>query len=462
MGLPGIRSLARDLGVGRITVITAYDELAAEGYLVRRIGSGTLVAGRPPEVVPHALPLGPGPGSARATGPARREQRGPAFDLRPGRPELANFPVELWSRLTREAWRDLSRCGRVLAEIAADPGGDPLLREALATYAGASRGARAGPERIVVGTSPRSLVGALAHLLPGRAGTAVVEDPGDPSLRAVLAALGTRLVPVPVDDHGLQVHRLPDRADLVLVGPAWQRPRGGSLAPQRRAALLAWAAARDALIIEDDTGREIRFQGLHPTALQVAAEDRVVYVGDLGPGIHPGLSFGFAILPARVAAGLIRLLGLTADRPPAANQRALARFVAEGHLDRHLRRLRVVQAERQLALLEALRLQLGGFLSVAPAPTGDAIVATILDGRWSASAVAGACLQRGVAVAPVADFRLAPGPDRELVLSFTGHSPEGLAEAVSRMARAVAAGPERADGARAGRPGRRAFVGAAS
>ena len=233
--LPGVRTLAAALGVARITVATAYDQLAAEGFVDGRVGSGTRVVPDPPGVATEAATITP-------TVTSHRRSADP-IDLRPDAASLDDFPFVTWERLLRDAVRELASTaigggGAIVAGAAAagEPGGDPVLREVLAARLGASRGLRCDPSQIIATTGDWAALSTIADAWPGPAAPVLVEDPGVPWIRALLGARGRRIVPVPVDGLGLRTDRLPASLGapvgldvLVHVTPAWAAVLGGTL-----------------------------------------------------------------------------------------------------------------------------------------------------------------------------------------------------------------------------------------
>ena len=249
--LPGIRAYARHLGVGAVTVMTAYEQLTAEGYLEARPGRGTVVAPGLPDLRgglrPRSLP-GRGPADdahvlpEASAGPRRPFFEGthsrPRFDFRTGSTSLDLFPSAVWERLLPRAWRDLASDPEP-ATTYRWPEGDPRLRAELAAYLGMSRAVRATPEQVVVTAGAQGAFATAARLWLTDGRTLATEDPSSPHLRRTFEGLGVETIPVPVDDRGLLVDRLPDGPSAVLVTPSWQYPNGGTMPVARRMHLLA-------------------------------------------------------------------------------------------------------------------------------------------------------------------------------------------------------------------------------
>jgi GntR family transcriptional regulator/MocR family aminotransferase len=374
--LPATRALAQQLGISRNSVIAAYDLLTVEGHVRARTGSGHFVC----EALPQAA-------SRDATASIRHRERrlnadyrGLAggldmadpppfpFDFRLGVPDIARLPVDIWSRLSNRALRMLAR----RAPGYAGPAGEPALRAAIAAHVSATRAVACGADDVVVTAGAQQAFDLLARVLvtPGRTVVAV-EDPGYPPLRAAFAAAGAVLVPVPVDDDGLRVDRLPPDAHVICVTPSHQFPLGSVLSAPRRRQLLAVARQRGAVVVEDDYDGEFRFDGRPLDALQTLADDEsVLYVGTFSKSLYPGLRMGFVIAPdwARQA---LRLARQRADwHGNAQVQLTLAAFIAEGHLARHARRMRAVYGERRCRLLEGVHEELGRWLAPIPGSAG--------------------------------------------------------------------------------------------
>lgn len=471
--VPSIRALARQLGVARLTVVTAYEGLAAEGYLVGRVGVGTVVASEPaPSSGSPAAPMSasgprrlPDPRSAAPLRPLDADSfegsvhghatvkagTGSAvearIDLRPGATALDLFPQRVWERVVREAWHELTPSdGRGPAD-APGAAGDPRLRAALALHLEATRATVGGPARIVVTSGAAAAFAAIAALWlePGR--VAVVEEPGRPEVRRALQSSGATVVGVPVDDRGLMPDRLPAAASVVVVSPSWQYPLGGTLPLARRGRLLAWAAAAGAVIVEDDRGDPVRPGTRRPASLQgIDPDDQVIHVAGFDPVLFPGIRTGALLVPDGLAQRFAAVLESIDPGPSPVEQRALARFIRNGHLARHEAHLQVVLAARQAVLLEALQHELGWLLSVEPVAAGLHLVAHIEDERWSTATFVDVAARAGVHVGRVTCGSRGPGAgedERRLLFQFARHSPAELRAGVAALASAIRAGPPR-------------------
>ncbi|MFJ4202151.1 PLP-dependent aminotransferase family protein [Streptomyces sviceus] len=331
--LPATRRLAEELGVSRGTVKAAYDQLIAEGYLTARQGSGTVVAPLP------AADAGLSQSGARV--------RAPLFDLRPGSPDVGAFPAAAWLKALRRAV--------ATAPVSAYDYGDPLgrveLRVALAEYLGRARGVVASPEQIVVTSGAVQGLALLTRVLEG--GDIAMEDPGLPFHREVVRRGGGRVVPVPVDERGVEVDGLGDPA-AVVVTPAHQYPTGVTLHPSRRRALADWARTRGALVVEDDYDGEFRYDRQPVGALQGMAPDRVVYLGTASKTLGPALRLGWMVLPPHLVAPVADAKLHSDHSTETIGQLALAELIRSHAYDRHVRACRIGYRRRRDLLVERL------------------------------------------------------------------------------------------------------------
>jgi len=344
--LPASRNLASDLGVSRGVVVDAYDQLIAEGYLVAHRGSGTLVA-------PHA-------GQAASATPPVSNGTVFDYDFRPGLPDLASFPRTAWLAALRRVLRQVPD-----AELGyGPPAGAPALRDALRTYLGRVRGVVTDVDGVVVTTGAAQGMSLLLRVARERGHRAVaVEDPGSPEIRGLVHAAGLEPRPVRVDDDGMRVTDLiATDARMVLVTPAHQLPLGVVLSAGRRHELLAWAAARDGVIVEDDYDAEYRYDRQPVGTVQGLAPEHVAYIGTASKTLAPALRLGWLVLPSNLRVEVTELKR-TADLHSAVfEQLALADLLGSGVFDRHIRRTRQLYRRRRDQLVAALapHAQVGG------------------------------------------------------------------------------------------------------
>ena len=335
--LPPSRTLARELGVARSVVVDAYEQLAADGYLGARQGSGTCVLPTAKPVRTDRKVHKPTPHTVRLLG---------------GLPDPALFPRAEWLRHYR--WALSTVPNRQLGYPG--PLGAPPLREALTDYLIRVRGVVVRPERVLITSGLTQAVVLLCRALRDRGAEAIaVEDPGFGFHREAIANTGLRVVPIEVDDDGLDVVRLAERnVAAVLVAPAHSYPSGAVLSPARRTALVEWAHDKDVLIIEDDYDAEFRYDRAPIGALQGLAPECVAYAGCASKTLTPALRLGWMALPGRLVEDVVRQKLLDDMGTTMLEQLTLARFIDTGGLTRHLRRVRPIYRRRLDAALEAI------------------------------------------------------------------------------------------------------------
>jgi len=447
--LPSSRTLARDLGVARNTILQAYEQLVAEGYAVTRPGSGTYVseplgAGDTRPVPVRSGGAGP-PATLSRYGERLRsaatprglgwEPRGPRlpYDFRYGEPAYADLPYASWCRT-------LARCARKSTRRElhyGHPAGDPSLREALAAYLCRSRGVVCTPEQIVIVHGSQQAIDLAIRLLVDPGDRVVTEDPNYGGLDLALSAARAEIVPLRVDDAGLCVADLPeDGARLVCITPSHQFPTGAVMPASRRLELLAWASRHDTFVLEDDYDGEFRFDGRPLESLQgLDSGGRVLYVGTVSKVLFPSLRIGYVVAPPVLAEPLAHAKALTDTGGSSLEQRALAEFVASGAFERHLRRSRGRHAARRRALLEATDEHLGDAVRIGGANAGLHVVLWIrgappqrvAEVRRRAAGV-------GVGVYSVHPFYRSPAPGAGLLLGFGALTEDEIREGIRRLA----------------------------
>ena len=378
--LPPTRILAEELGVSRGVVVDSYAQLAAEGYLATQQGSGTRVA-----FVPSPPPV------------PRRETKAPPrvrFDLRPGLADLHGFPRARWQAAVTRALRETPDARLTYPNAQ----GFPELRRALAEYLARARAAIADPDDVVVACSSAHAMSTLWRVLHRRGARRVaVEDPGWHWQRLTVERAGLEAVPIEVDEHGLVVSRLDEHdLDAVVLTAAHQYPTGVVLSPERRTDLIAWARRTRSLVVEDDYDAEYRYDREPVASLQGLAPDVVVYCGTASKTLAPALRLAWLVAPDRLIDALTDELRITGANPPALDQAALARFVGDSELDRHLRRMRRQYRGKRAILLAELHRHLPG-VTIGGAAAGLHLLAWLPDGADERS-IGAAARASGVAV----------------------------------------------------------------
>jgi GntR family transcriptional regulator/MocR family aminotransferase len=441
--LPATRVLAQELAVSRNTTAAALAQLRAEGYLEVRPRSGTRVspllpdtllaaprgrAGRPSAAVRHPALSRHGARLA-ALHPSTTSARRP---FRFGIPALDAFPWHLWARLTS---RRLRHSAAALTGYDRATGFAPL-REAIAGYVRAARGAVCASEQVIITSGAQQGLDLLARLLIDEGDQVWVENPGYPSARAAFAAVGARIVPIPLDAEGLDVRagaRHAPRVRLVYTTPSRQYPVGVTMSAARRFELLRWAARADAWVVEDDYDSEFRYVSRPLACLQGLDErGRVLYVGTFSKTLFPGLRLGYVIVPPALAGAFATARAVADWHSPAVEQAVLADFIREGHFARHIRRMRVLYQTRRDALLAALEALAPNSLEVTDAGAGMQLLGWLPRGV-SDRHVAELALAAGLDVAPLSAFAIGPLARGGLVLGYTEFTPAVLQAAVRRL-----------------------------
>ena len=411
--LPSTRALSAQLGVARSTVVGVYEQLVAEGFLVSRHGSGTTVSG-------VHVPI------------ERRDDEAPRLDrfrvnFLPGEPDCGSFPRTRW----------LASMRRVMATAPdelfgyGDPQGVLQLRHALATYLGRARGVVADASQIVVFGGLASAVGVLAETFTSLSITHVaVEDPGMPFHRAILEQLGITTVPVPVDGDGLRVDRLAaSGARAVVVTPAHQYPLGVTLAPDRRAELLAWARERDGWIVEDDYDGEFRYDRQPVGTMQGLDPERVVYAGTASKSLAPGLRVAWLALPRPLTRRVVTVRGFRAGASQL-EQAVLADLFERGAFDAHMRRMRQIYRRRRDHLIERLRSEVP-WLDVPGIAAGQHFTARLPEPINEQNLISRAA-RDGIGLFGLALHCIEPGP-AGLVIGFSRPAQHSFTNAVDTL-----------------------------
>jgi len=409
--LPPTRALAHLLRVSRQTVLNAYSQLMAEGYLSGNVGKGTFVSDKLPgtlvsaQAEPMREPLRPLSTRGQRFIDIRskintHDDKPRAFRI--GMPGLDVFPFPVWARLEARRWRRPSfQLGYT------DPAGYRPLRELLAAYLSTSRGVHCSAEQIIVTSGSQQALFLIASLLLAPGDAAWVEDPGYRGTNGALHATEARVCPVPVDQEGLCVElgaqHYPD-AKLIYTTPSHQYPLGVTMSLRRRLDLLAWATRNKAWIVEDDYDSEYRYTGTPHASLQSLDKSGcVIYVGTLSKLLFPGLRLGYMVLPPPLVKAFVNGKAVMDRHTSIVPQIVLAEFIAEGHFNRHIKRTREVYAERHAALLQALEHQVADHLDFGPVDAGMHVAVALKDQRDD-HAIALQAQKHNVELRPLSQF----------------------------------------------------------
>lgn len=450
--LPSTREMAIELRVSRNTLMNAFDQLLAEGYVEGQVGSGTFVSRTLPEDLLEArlktrrtVRLHPAGralshrGKILATTPMTVTRLTPKLrPFMPGSPALEEFPVAVWSRLVARHWRDLPRD---FLNYGA-PAGYMPLRKAIAAYLGPTRGVHCQPEQIVIVSGTQQALDLAARVLLDAGDSVLVEGHCYPAARAALLGAGAFLVPVPTDDAGLDISSGVAQsagARMAYVTPSHQYPLGVTMSLLRRLALLDWANSTKAWVLEDDYDSEYRYVGRPLAALQgLDRGGRVIYLGTFSKVLFPSMRIGYMVVPPDLVEAFVAARMVIGWCSPTIDQAVLADFITEGHFTRHIRRMRHIYAERRAALIDALGRQLGDLLEIRPGDAGIHLTCSLPD-HLDDKAVAREAAAQGVVVEPLSAFaEVEPVPLRGgLVLGYGAYSVRQIKEATHKLAVAL-------------------------
>ena len=467
MQLPPTRALCALLSVSRQTVLNAYEQLRAEGYLSGTVGKGTFIGAHLPlgaHLPVSACLAGNAASATRQHGAAPGlmrplSERGAAYAsamqgvrhhegklraFRASMPALELFPFDIWGRLEGRRWR---RPDHHMGY--GDPAGFAPLRELLCAYLRASRGVNCTPEQVIITSGSQQGLYLLSTLLLAPGDKVWIESPGYQGAAAPLFATGAQVCAVPVDAQGMDVayaiKHYPD-ARMVLATPSHQLPLGVTMSLQRRLELLRWASASKAWIIEDDYDSEYRYTG--PPLASLQSLDRAgctVYVGTLSKVLFPGLRLGYVVAPPPLVEAVVRAKALIDRHNAIVPQMVLADFMADGHFGRHIRRTREAYGERRATLLAAINNRLDDELRCGPSDAGLDLCVHFRRGHKEAAVVATA-LAQGLELRPLGYYvnraatpacRFDPG----LLLGFSALAPQDIERGIDTLAKLLRGAP---------------------
>ncbi len=426
--LPASRALAVDLGVSRITVTTAMDQLVAEGYAEGRHGRGLFVVPELPDTLlkPGMVLSGHRFEPLPATTPA-------LVPFQPGVPDGRLFPHAEWARLLERCWQDEGRAG--FCHIT--PAGHGPLRDSIARHLHEWRGLACQPADVIITAGAADAMQLVVRALDLAGRTAVLEDPGYGLFHSVLGAANVEVVSRPVDGNGLDPADLPP-AGLAVVTPSRQYPLGCSMPLSRRLDMLDWANRNGAFIVEDDFDSEYRYRGTPlPAMMGLGEVGRVIYLGSFSKVFSPALRLGYLVLPPGLTPRFMRELAVRGSMASAVAQPALANFMASGRFATHIRRMRRIYAARQQALLDAAARHLDGLLEVEPEAGGmhlTARLAPALAARMTDADLSGLARGHGLTLSALSSFYRGTAPGQGVLMGYAGFDETELDAACSKLA----------------------------
>ena len=437
--LPASRTLAQSMKISRNTVVLAYEMLMGEGYLVTNTGAGSTVADVRPKQTKQRAALDDGKADRRLTsfwrGRSPKEDTDlskPArYDFRPGYPDMSLFPFDVWRRLTTRAARAESK----LPILEGESQGLLALRKAIAGHVSYARAVACSPDDIVVTSGFRQAVDLLARIMivPGETQVAL-EDPCYHAVRNIFESVGARIVPVPVDEEGLVVSKLPSTVKIVCTSPSHQFPLGVTMSPGRRIDLLEFANRHGAVIIEDDYDSEFRIEGRPLDALHTLDRQNVVfYTGTFSKCLFAALRIGFVVAPPWARKALIAAKQISDAHNPVLQQEMLAAFINEGHLVKHIRKMRAVYSERHDVLIKSLQRNCGSWLKPIPSFAGVHLAA-VADRRYDIQEIAKRALNAGIRLQTFSSAAAAVSPKSGVAFGFGLIKTKDIASAVTALA----------------------------
>jgi len=452
--LPSTRDLAGQLGVSRKTTLDVFERLLAEGYLCARRGSGTFVAeaierlparerGHPNAQIRAATEAGRASNASNTVqaqpwwqahalaAPMPRPDARLACDFAGGVVDKSRFPFDVWRRCITDAVRVQAR-GHGMYR---NPAGEENLRLAVSRYLAFNRSVQSNWEDVIITQGAQHALDLLARVMLRPGDVVAMEDPGYPPARMAFEACGAKVVPVPVDDEGLVVARLPAGARLVYVTPSHQFPLGMPMSLARRVALLEWAQAHGAVVVEDDYDCEYRFEGRSLEPLKSLDNGGLVaYVGSFSKTVFPELRVGYLVPPATLAAPLVSARQVGDWHGCMLTQTALASFMLNGHFARHLRRMHQTYSARRERLLAHLRGPLAQWFEPVMPNTAGLHLAARLDVSVDEAALVEAARTASVGLHPLAPFYVKGPVQRGFLFGYGAVGVEQIDAAMTSLA----------------------------
>lgn len=440
--LPSTRTLAKDLAVSRNTVVTAFEQLVAEGFLEMKVGVGTLVA---------AILTSPGSqttlqqtitekqprlsvSGVRLSQSVRSLGHSPGITFQPGLADGHSFPRTIWSRLLAQRYREVALMGYDYA------GGYTPLREAIATYLASSRGVRCRAEQVVIVSSAQAGLDLVLRMLLDEGAEVWHEEPGYLGARAAMLGRALKIHPVAVDQSGLNINTGIQQAAkprLIYLTPSHQYPTGATLSLERRLELLNWAKEQQIWIIEDDYDSEFRYQHRPIAALQgLDNDERVIYLGSFSKTLFAGLKIAYLVVPNDLSSAFVRAVRHTGQEPSLPLQAALYDFIDRGYFSRHIRQMRTLYAERRQTLTQALVKHLGETAQILPSQGGLQLAVKVA-GIRSDKQISRHAAEQAMTAQALSDYYMTQNPPQGFLLGFAATASELIDDATAKLARII-------------------------
>ncbi len=433
--LPATRALAATHGISRNTVLAAFEDLIAEGFLESKIGAGTFIAhtSTPKQQIAAQELSQRGAELSRIAVSIPRENRIAAF--RHGIPDFHLFPWAIWTRLYSQAARNKPNLGY------ADPLGEPALRSAIAAHVAATRAVHCRAEQIIITSGSQQAICLAAQLLLEPNDLVWFENPGYLGARAALLAANAKIQAIPVDENGLDVsagQQIAPKARLAYVTPSHQYPTGVTMSHTRRLELLNWANKTNAWILEDDYDSEYRYDHRPLESLQsLDSHGRVIYIGTFSKVLFPALRLGYMIVPSNLSAAFAAARAIQDRGSSTLEQQTLTAFMQQHHFTRHIRRTQKHYLERR----EVLRCNLEKYipsLELQGFEAGMHLCAWLTDGQDDRR-ISRIAAEHGLEVMPISAYSQTPLERGGFLLGYAAVPPKALEEAVRLLAKIISA-----------------------
>ncbi|MDT3683651.1 MAG: PLP-dependent aminotransferase family protein [Pseudorhodoplanes sp.] len=443
--LPASRMLAKSLSVSRDTIEAAYAQLHAEGFIDRRIGSGSFVAemteftpgrrlSQRDTLLRKQAPNLSKRGNAMFRGGGVREMLSPR-PFAHGVPDTRSFPLQLWERLGRQVLKETG----TQALLHGDPQGTVPLRRAIADYVNLERGARATADRVLILTSSQQAMILCANMLLDPGDRIFIEDPAYYGARKAFDAAGLECVPIRVDRQGIMVEQImaePRKARAIFLTPSHQFPTGATLALDRRLALIEWAVRHQAWIIEDDYDSEFHYAGKPTACVQgLDPHERTIYIGTFTKSLFPGLRIGYVVLPSQLVKPMTVARTLLDGHTASIAQLTLARFMEGGHFGAHVRTMRGVYAGRLDLLVSLVGKHLADFVEPR-VPIGGLQMPCVLTCDLPERAAIDAARRAGIELLGLSALHVTGDGKAGFLMGFAAYTPAEIQIAVRKLANA--------------------------
>lgn len=448
--LPATRLLAKQFGVARMTIINAYEQLFAEGYLEGKMGSGTFVAAHLPEeflnakqyqkqkkqteTVERIIKLSDFGAHLAKNGESmmRRYNTIHIFPFRHGIPAIDLFPFDIWSKILQ---KQLKSAHSKMFSYGDVQGFEPL-REAIASHLFLTRGVNCTAEQIIITNGTQQTLDLIGSIFLEKNDEVCLEDPSYFGCRDIFSAMGAKLIPVSVDEDGFKVDEAKNKSRkprLVYVTPSHQYPLGVTMSLARRMNLLEWAKEAEIFIIEDDYDSEYRYAGRPLASLQgLDRNGWVIYVGTFSKTVFPALRLGFLVAPKDLITTFVTAKALRDWHSPNIDQAVLAEFIADGHFAKHLRKMRGIYEKRQQVLVEEAEKHLTGMLEISPSTSGMHLIGWLPEGVDDKQIFREA-REHNLQLAPLSAGCLNPLPRSGLLLGYTAFDEVQIKNGVKKM-----------------------------